>query len=195
VRSNTSALCAIAIAIVATAIPVASAEEESKWETAERCARADVAAPGKGHFEVRYKTRGIDAEAIEIRGCGTNRTYRKVIKWGGDAGVIEAYAVPFFDKHRRDLLIMHGLDTDSTYFLFTAASNYEKIAVQFSAVDAPYFGDTDNDGRWEIRIQNILSISCEIDNKKWQGDTVKFGRADLTPDTLCTSPPVDDDHL
>ncbi len=186
---------ALIVVIVATVVPASSAEDTSKWETAERCARADVAAPGKGYFEVRYKTRDGNAEAIEIRGCGANRAYRKVIKWGGDAGVVEAYAVPFFDKRHRDLLIMHGLDTDSTYYLFTAASNYEKVAVQFSAIDAPYFGDTDNDGRWEIRIQNIQSIGCEIDNKKWQGDTVKYGRADLTPDTLCALPPDDDDHL
>lgn len=182
--------------ILLTVTPMASkAAAPARWKTVERCLPADAAAPGKGHFEVRYKTRGIDAEAIEIRGCGTNRNYRKVIKWGGDAGVVEAYAVPFFEKGRRDLLIMHGLDTDSTYYLFTAASNYQKVAVQFSAIDAPYFGDTDNDGRWEIRIRNIQSISCESDNKKWQGDTVKYGRADLTPDTLCTSPPDDDDHL
>jgi hypothetical protein len=182
-----------AIILLSVTPMASSAAEPARWKTAERCLPADAAAPGKGHFEVRYKTRGVDAEAIEIRGCGTNRTYRKVIKWGGDAGVIEAYAIPFFDKRRRDLLIMHGLDTDSTYYLLTAASNYEKVAIQFSAIDAPYFGDSDGDGRWEIRIQNVQSMSCQIDNKKWENDTIKHGRADLSADTLCKAP-ADDGH-
>lgn len=116
-----------------------------------------------------------------------------MIKWGGDAGVVQAYAIPFFDKRRRDLLIMHGLDTDSTYYLFTAASNYEKIAIQFSAIDAPYLGDADDDGRWEIRIQNLESLECGSD-PKWGQDLVKFGRTDFAADTLC-KPPVDDGHL
>jgi hypothetical protein len=113
---------------------------------------------------------------------------------GGDAGVVKAYAVPFFDKRRRDLLIMHGLDTDSTYYLLTAASNYEKIAIQFSAIDAPHFADGDDDGRWEIRIQNLQSLECGND-AKWGQDLVKFGRTDFAADTLCKPPPVDDEHL
>jgi hypothetical protein len=57
----------IAIAAMATAVA-----EPTRWRTVERCAPADVAAPGKGHLEVRYKRRGVDAEAIEIRGCAAN---------------------------------------------------------------------------------------------------------------------------
>ena len=181
------------VSVAALATTGSPAAEPAQWRTVERCAAADVAAPGKGYFKVRYLTRGVDAEAIEIRGCGANRAYRKVIKWGGDAGVIEVYAVPFFDKRRRDLLVMHGLDTDSTYYLFTAASNYEKDVIKFSAIDAPYFGDGDNDGRWEVRVENLESLECR-NGKKWGADLVLLGRTTLEANTLC-NPPVEEPHL
>lgn len=175
-------------AAVAFAIALASAvsaqAEPAQWTTVERCEPAGTAAPGKGFFEIRYKTRGIDAEAIEIRGCGANSGYRKVIEWGGDAGVLEAYALPFFDKRRRDILIMHGLDVDATYYLLTAASNYEKTAVMFEAIDAPFFGDADEDGRWEIRIRNLRPLSCGND-AKWGQNLLGPDGADLRADTLC----------
>lgn len=160
--------------------------EPATWQTVERCMPAGATTPGKGQFEIRYKTRGVDAEAIEIRGCGANRAYRKVIKWGGDAGVIEAYAVPFFDKRRRDILLMHGLDTDATYYLLTAASHYEKTAVMFDAIDEPFFGDSDKDGRWEIRIRNLERLECG-NGKKWGQNFLGHAGTDLRADTLCQS--------
>lgn len=142
---------------------------------------------GRGLFEVRYKTRGLEAEAIEVRGCGQNRAFRKVFGWGGDKVRIDFYALPFFEKGKLDFLIQLGWDDSVDFKLMRASSDYA-VAVEFAAIDSPFFGDADGDGRWEIRIENLLELKCG-NGRAWGASLVKIGEAHLAADTLCEADP------
>lgn len=154
-----------------------------------RCASVAEVAPGRGLFEVRYETRGGEAEAIEVRGCGAARSFRRRFEWGGDAVRIDFYALPFFRAGQLDFLIEFGWD-DSVDFKLMRASDDYATAIEFSAVDAPFFGDTDRDGRWEIRIGNLIALEC-TKNAAWGKDLVSAGHAQLSADTLCKTEPPD----
>ena len=185
---NPSTTIAVAALTSIVACPMASAAgEAAKWEVVARCAAPGSVGPGEGLFEVRYQTAGMDAIAIDLRGCGERRMFHKRLKWGGDAVPIHVYAVPFFSKGRFDILIEEGWDDGATYSLYTAASNYEKSAVELTAVSAPFFGDTNQDGRWEMYFENIEEIRCG-NGKPWKPPGLSgSGGATLDPDTLCRS--------
>lgn len=165
----------------------ATAAEKSVWTVVARCSSVADAAPVRGLFEVRYKTRGGEAEAIEVRGCGKNRAFRKIFEWGGDEVHVDFYALPFFEKGKLDFLIELGWDDSVDFKLLRASSDYA-VAVEFSAVDAPFFGDADRDGRWEIRIENLIELKCGND-RAWGADLLKVGQAHLSADTLCKTDP------
>lgn len=144
-------------------------------------------------FEVRSKTKGVETMGIDIRGCGRNRSFHKALNWRGDFLVVRVYAVPFFRRDRFDILLERGWDDGADYSLLTAASNYDQSVLEFSAVDAPFFGDVDEDARWEIRIENLESIKCG-NAAKWGDEFVKHGRAQFDADSLCKVD-AEDEHL
>ncbi len=110
----------VAVGLIAS-MAVAWGDEPTTWTVVERCA-ATGAPPGKGMFEVRLKTKGVETKGIDIRGCGRNRAFHKTLNWGGDFMVVKVYAVPFFRRDRFDILLERGWDDGADYSLLTAAA-------------------------------------------------------------------------
>ena len=156
---------------------------DDKWKIVGRCAAQEAASPGEGLFEVRYQAQGGDFKALEIRGCGKNRAFRKYWKWGGDEIPLKIYALPFFKKGRFDFLIERGWDDGVSYSLLAADKNYD-VAVRFDSVDGVYFNDHDNDGRWEILVLDVESFTC-ANGVRWGQNLIAAHRAKLIADSLC----------
>lgn len=155
----------------------------AEWKIAGRCAAQEAASPGQGLFEVRYQAHGGDFKALEIRGCGKNRAFRKYWKWGGDEIPLKIYALPFFKKGQLDFLIELGWDDGVSYSLLAADKNYD-VAVRFDSVEGVYFNDQDNDGRWEILVLGVESFTC-ANGVRWARELVAAHWEKLVADSLC----------
>ena len=172
--------------------PATAADPPPKWEVIGRCATLETASPGLGLFEVRIKRSRTSSDVIDIRGCGKNRAFRKVLRWGvagADDTRVQVFAVPFFKKGRFDILLASGLDETTNYYLYAAAQGYKEI-LNWTSYNGPFFGDIDDDGRWEVQLIDLVSIEC-ANGSSWAKELNATRGVMLTAGDICR---LDDDR-
>ena len=161
------------------------ADPAATWEVVGRCGTLETAAPGQGLLDVRIKRRDLDVELIDVRGCGKNRSFHKVFKWGGEVAKLSVYALPFFKKGQLDLIVESGLDETSDFHLYAAAQGYKEV-VRWTAYNGPFFAGYD-DGRWGVLLVDVAEITC-ANGSTWAKGALAVRGLTLTAEDVCRSP-------
>lgn len=176
----------LALFLVSLAVaPAVAADQPATWEVVARCGTLETAVPGQGLLDVRIKRRDLDVQLIDVRGCGKNRSFHKVFKWGGEVAKVSVYALPFFKKGQLDIIIESGLDETSDFYLLAAEQGYKKV-VSWTAYNSPFFAGFD-DGRWGVLLIDVTELVC-ANGSTWAKDALAVRGLRLTADDVCRSP-------